>query len=82
METKERFIIQRNDGALINLHYQPVKSLFTAARFNSEEEGYHFLRDSHFKTDEPELYRVIPVEISIHVKEEAECVIKANQSRI
>ena len=55
METALRIIVKRNDGVYVNLHYEPVKTLRTAARFTCMEDYNTFLT-GHYAPKNPEIY--------------------------
>lgn len=56
MEIVTKVIVMRLDGAYVDLHYQPVKSIRSAARFNNLEEYTAFIT-GHFAPKNPENYR-------------------------
>jgi hypothetical protein len=66
MENVTKVIVKRIDGVYVDLHYQPVKSLRTAARFNTIEEYNTFLT-GHFAPKNPDDYK--PQLISITYQE-------------
>jgi hypothetical protein len=55
MESKIRIALRRTDGAYVNLHYEPVKSLSRAARFTDIEEYRAFL-SGYYKPPDAALY--------------------------
>lgn len=66
MENVTKVIVKRSDGVYVDLHYRPVASLRTAARFNTMEDYNTFLT-GHFAPKNPEDYK--PQLISITYEE-------------
>lgn len=63
METVERFILKRIDGAYCNLKFETVKNMRSAARFNSMEEYNQFMT-GYYRPDKPELYFPQPIKVT------------------
>lgn len=71
MEIKRRYIIMRIDGVPVNLKYEPVKSLSSAARFGDLDE-YNAFITGFYKPIDASQYK--PQEIEIIYREVTEDV--------
>jgi hypothetical protein len=69
METKRRIIIQRIDGEFVNLHFQPVKTISAAARFNNIDEYDQFM-NGFYGPHDPSLYRPATLKITYELESE------------
>lgn len=56
MEIYNHIIIKRVDGVPVNLHYEPVKSLRSAGRWNTIEDYEAFI-SGYYKPADAALYR-------------------------
>ncbi|MFD0673958.1 hypothetical protein [Cohnella sp. GCM10027633] len=66
MEIKRRIIIKHIDGTPVNLRYEPVRSLSTAARFNDIEE-YNAFITGYYKPLDATQYKPQPIKITYEV---------------
>jgi len=71
MEVKRRIIIKRTDGVPVNLHYEPVKTISAAGRFN-DIEAYNTFIHGYYGPTNTELYK--PQKIKITYEEEEDDV--------
>jgi hypothetical protein len=63
METYTSFVVKRTDGAMVNIRYEPVKTIRSALRFNNEEDFQTFIT-GYYKPDNPEEYYLQPIKTS------------------
>lgn len=63
METVERWVLKRSDGALMNWKYEPVKNIRAAARFDGPEL-FEQLMNGHHKPINPSDYYIQPIKIT------------------
>lgn len=62
-ETKTRIIMKRVDGVPVNLHYEPVRSLSAAARFNDIDE-YNAFINGYYKPSDDSMYKPQTIRIT------------------
>lgn len=55
METYTSYIVKRSDGAMVNVHFEPVKTIRSALRFYNEEDFQTFI-NGYYKPENPEDY--------------------------
>lgn len=65
MEQKTRFVLKHRTTGQYWGSAEPVRKLWEARRFLNEEQAECFLEVSYYRPDEPELYKIIPVELGI-----------------
>lgn len=73
METYNSFLVKHIDGYMVNIRYEPVKTIRSALRFNTVEEFQVFI-NGHYKPDKPEEYSLYPIEIQYKEVTEDECL--------
>jgi len=72
-EVKHRIIVVRTDGVPVNLHYEPVKTISAAARFN-DMEGYETFMTGHFKPPDRSIYEPKRLRITYELEDDGDDV--------
>jgi len=62
MEVVYKHVLKRKDGTLVNLHYEPVKSISKAQRV--DEELFKTLMNGHYKPHNPDDFYMQPIRIT------------------
>lgn len=63
METYRSYVVKHKDGYMVNIHFEPVKSIRYAFRFNHVEDFNNFMI-GYYKPESPEDYFLQEIETS------------------